>query len=229
MSRRRGLTLVEFVLTLVVVAVVGTILLVVLVRRARIARAYSQSIRCRNYLNGLAKGMATYLNEYGDNRWYPCPLGRGTRPGDYNGAEWLASLYWSGVVPDPGVFVCPASPDRNALGRDLGTHRAVPGRFGSQTVSYAAMHYYSLTDADGLPTPGAIRDDFPPNMPVASDDTEGTINHGKADKGGMCVLFFDSHVEFRTNAELNLETSVGDRSGGPHHYAEKSILWQLRN
>jgi len=214
----RGLTLAEFVVTLVIVGLLAGLVALVLHCRPRHEAAIR--IRCRNNLNQLAKGMAVYVNEHGGNRWYPFPLDRSRVPHDYNGAEWLASLYWSGCVPDPGVFVCPSSRDWNANGRDLGTCLGGSPTFGSQTVSYAAMHYYSRTDADGLPTPAAIPDDYPPNMPMASDDTQGRINHGRADNGGMCVLFFDSHVEFRTHAELDLEHGVGHAGG---------LLERLRN
>ena len=216
---------------LFVVAILAGMLLPALAR----AREEARRIRCRNNLNQIAKGMATYLNEFGDNRFYPCPLGRGIDPNGYNGAEWLASLYWQGrdatgflssVMPDPGVFICPSSPDTNDMGADLGTYTADPRTFGSQTVSYAGMHYRSLTGASGNPRSGAIRDDFPPNMPMASDDTQGTINHGEARNGGMSVLFFDSHVEFKTNTEIDLETGVG-ASGGYGGF--KPLLWQLRN
>jgi prepilin-type processing-associated H-X9-DG protein len=206
-------------LALFLVVVIGILAAMLLPAVAR-ARGEARRIRCRNNLNQVAKGMATYLNEHGDNRFYPCPLNRGAEPNNYNGAEWLASLYWTYVVPDPGVFLCPSSGDTNHNGLDLGTERAAQGRFGSQTVSYAGMHYHSLTDAAGQPIPGAIRDDFPPNMPMASDDTQGTINHGSRSNGGMGILFFDSHVEFATNTEVDLERAVGRKPG---------LLWQLRN
>ncbi len=228
---------------LLVVGILAAMLVPALAR----AREEARRIRCRTHLNWLAKGMATYLNEHGDNRWYPCPLGLGTRPDDYNGAEWLASLYWAGALTDPTAFLCPSTDDTNADGQDLGT-RAVPDRFGPQTVSYAAMHFRSggpgrghagtghrqlafpgwggttqyriATDASGRVVPGAIRDDFPPNMPMASDDTQGPIHHGRSNNGGMSVLFFDSHVEFKTHIEVDLECGVGSRTG---------LLCQLRN
>ena len=219
MKTTRGLTLAELLVTVLVVAVLGTVLILVLRHRARTARVYRGRIRCRNDLNQLAKGVYTYLNEHGDNRWLPCPLGRGARPDDYSGAEWLASLYWTGIVPDPYVFVCPGTEDENDEGRDIGTHR-IAATFGSQTVSYAAMHYRSLTDASGQTMPGAIRDEFPPNLPMACDDTEGTINHGDATYGAMNVLFFDTHVEFKVSPDIDIERGVGKKGG---------LLWQLRN
>jgi prepilin-type processing-associated H-X9-DG protein len=141
-------------------------------------------------------------------------LGRGHDPKSYNGAEWLASLYWTGYVPDPGVFICPSSGDTNHNGVDLGATRTT-ATFGSQTVSYAAMHWRTITACGS-----AIRDDFPPNETMASDDTQGTINHGSRTYGGMSVLFFDAHVEFKTNEEIDLEHGVGQKGG---------VLEKLRN
>jgi prepilin-type processing-associated H-X9-DG protein len=170
-------------------------------------RKEARRIRCRYNLNQLGKGMATYLSELGDNRFPACPLGRGRNPNTYNGAEWLASLYWTGVIPDPGVFICPSSPDTNEEGVDLGTYMAA-ATFGSETVSYAGLHYNSV-----LREPDTVGDDDPPSMPMASDDTQGDINHGTLSNGGMSVLFFDSHVEFRTNTELDLKRAVGQTGG----------------
>jgi len=218
MGETRGPPLAEVLAVLAVIAVLGILALHYHLATLR-SREDARRIHCRSNLCQLGKGMATYLNEHGDNRFYPCPLGLGRVPHDYGGAEWIATLYWSGVIPEPGVFICPSADDTNDDGYDLGTCRAAP-TFGSQTVSYAGLHYYSLTDKVGNPTAGAIRDDFPPNEPMASDDTEGTINHGTRDNGGMSVLFFDSHVEFWTNTKIDLEDGVGMKSGP---------LWRLRN
>ncbi len=249
MGARRGLTLAELVVTLIVVAVVA-VGVVWLLWRLEATREEARRIRCRNNLNSLAKGMAVYLNEHGGDRWFPFPLGLGASTDDFNGAEWLAALYWSGVLPDPQVYLCPSTTDRNAGGRDIGAARAGPA-FGSQTVSYAAMHYRCgaetdapagsghrdwshdrpdewsgwrdfrvATDRSGRPTPGAIRDDYPPNLPMASDDTQGTINHGRRGRRGVVVLFFDSHVEFWEEPAIDPANAVG-RKPGP--------LWLLSN
>jgi len=202
-TSQRGLTRVEAIITVVVLGVLAVVGFAWLGREREEARR----VRCRNNLNQLAKGMATYLNPHGSGRHYPCPLGRGRDPNSYNGAEWFAALYWTGTIPDPGVFICPSSGDTNHDGVDIGSTRTAAA-FGSQTVSYAGMHWRSIT-----PTGGAIRDDFPPTEVMASDDTEGTVNHGEADDGGMNVLFFDSHVEWRTADELDPRTAVGQKGG----------------
>ena len=222
MGKGRGLTVVDLVAAVTVLALAASLLLGGAERPLTPfqQRELRNRIRCRNNLNMVAKGMATYLNEYGDNRFYPCPLGRGIDPKDYNGAEWLASLYWTKVIPKPDILLCPSTKDTNHKGRDLGTFRAPAKRFGTATVSYAGMHYRSLTNAAGKRVAAAIRDDFPPNMPMGSDDTQGSVNHGPKDGGGMCVLFFDSHVEFRTHKEVDLVKGVG---------RTRRLLSQLRN
>ena len=207
----------------VLIAVIGVVLCLALAWVAPWTphgRRYCWVTPCRNNLNYLAKGMALYLNEFGDNRWYPCPLGRGTRPQDYNGAEWLATLYWTGCVPDWDRFVCPAADDTNEEGRQLGTHHAVAGVFGSGTVSYAGMHYRSLTDKRGGAVPGAIPEDFDASEPMAADDTQGAVNHGNDLRRGMNVVFFDSHVEWKEPPDIDLERGVGQKGG---------LLWWLRN
>ena len=249
MRGRRGLTLAEVVVTLVVVVVIALVVAWFL-WRLEAAREEARRIRCRGNLNQLAKGMATYLNEHGDNRFYPYPVGQGTRPDTFNGAEWLAALYWSGVIPDPGVFWCPSTWDTNVNGADIGTFGAAP-TFSRGTISYAAMHYrcgeersapagsghrdwsfdlpgnwggssgYRVaTDQSGRPTQGAIRDDYPPYLPMASDDTQGAVNHRWPRPRGMCILFFDSHVEFWEEPQIDAATAVGQKAGP---------LWLLGN
>jgi type II secretory pathway pseudopilin PulG len=208
---RTGLTVLEVVVLVLIVAALAAALLPALARRREEARR----IRCRNNLNQLGRGMVVYLSEHGDSRWFPCPLGRGVRPDDYNGAEWLAALYWTRVIPDPGLFVCPSTTDTNHNGADLGTRHAIADVFGPRTISYAGMHYQSDSQE-----PGAIPDDYPPDKPMASDDTQGDVNHGTLRNGGMAVRFFDSHVEFRTNTELDLRRAVGQEGG---------LLEELRN
>ena len=213
MRRDSGISRQDVVALVVVVLVIGVGGAVGLPLLARY-REEARRITCRSHLNSLAKGMATYLNEHGDNRWYPWPTGRGTAPDDFNGAEWLASLYWTGVVTAPWIYICPSSPDWNSDGRDLGTHRADPMRFGSMTVSYAGLGRASFADLEAAPPATQIGpgDDFPPNRPMACDDTQGPPHH----RGAMSVLFFDSHVEILTPAEL----------GG---LSEGSLPWPLRN
>jgi len=75
---------------------------------------------------------------------------------------------------------------------------------------------------------GAIRDDFPPNEPMSCDDTQGGINHGEATNGGMVILYFDSHVEFKTNTELDITSATGSIGRG-FPSPPKTTLCRLKN
>jgi len=211
------------VLVVLAVPLVLAGMLVPALSRARESCNHGPAYRCRMNLSMLGKGMATYLNEFGDNRFYPWPAGRpGCGTADtpsFGGAEWLATLYWTRVIPDPSIFVCPSSPDDNDAGAKLGLDGCPGGkRLAPGAVSYAGMWNRGvgifLTSKLGKGAGYAnsslpIKDDFPPNEPMACDDTDEPINHGEANNGGMHVLFFDSHVEFWTHTRVDLEAGVG--------------------
>ena len=83
-----GLTVTEVVVLVIIVAILVGTLLPAIGRYREEARR----LRCRNNLNQLAKGMASYIPEHGYNdRWFPCPLGRTRDPNTYNGAEFPRS------------------------------------------------------------------------------------------------------------------------------------------
>jgi len=228
--RNRGTVTLAEMLVLALLVLAAVVFLVMMDRSTRRAREEARRIRCRGNLNQLAKGMATYVGELGDNRFYPClpgypGCGTVARP-TFGGAEWLASLYWTKVIPDPGVFNCPNSPDSNEMGVLLGSFGCPGGEpLLPQAVSYAGMGHDSMAVyvknlpkwVKGLPkwevmypvSGGAIRDDFPPNEAMGSDDTEEPINHGSARDGCMSVLLFDSHVELWTQEKVDLERGVG--------------------
>jgi hypothetical protein len=176
-----------------VLVLLGAVVLTLLLGPVARARRKARLIRCRNNLNQLAKGVATYLNEHGDNQWLPMVFLDG-KP--LEGGTWLVSLYWTGVVPDPGVFICPNSPDTNQEGLLLGTSLAT-ARIGPGAVSYAAPSRDMLLGREGV-TVGP-QDDYPPNEVMGSDDSEGTPNHPA---GNYPVLFFDSHVEVAPRESL---------------------------
>lgn len=217
MRRIRGITMAELLIGVFALAV-GLWLLCYAIQSSR---EEAMRIRCRNCLNQLAKGVWTYCGEFSEERFVLWPVGRagcGTKADpQVGGAEWLATLYWTKIIPDPGVFLCPASPDDNAEGRELGD-RGCPGNrpLSEDAVSYAGMGDRSVgiylvskqgKAASYATSKLAVRDDFPPDEPMACDDTEGGINHGSART--MNVLFFDSHVEYWTRDRVDPERGVG--------------------
>ena len=172
------ITLTELLITVAVLAIAFFALCYAM----HYQRTEARRIYCRNNLNQLAKGVATYNNEM--NPAYPWPVGRagcGTRAApDFGGAEWLAALYWTLVIPDPQVYLCPGSPDSNQFGRALGSLGTPGGRpLPSTAVSYAAPGADSFgiyqasklkmgrsSAAPKVPVPP----DFPQNESMACDD-----------------------------------------------------------
>jgi len=219
MATRSGLKLSHILVLVGVLLVLAVVLLPLLVTARARPGPGARHTRCRNNLNQLAKGMATYLAEFGGN-WvfYPWPAGR---PGcgavakpDFGGAEWLAMLYWTKIIPDPSVYLCPSSLDDNEQGKKLGIYGCPDGkRLAPDAVSYAAFGHTSVAvyerekQGKNPVSNSAIRDEFPPDRPMACDDTQAPINHG--DRSGMAVLFFDSHVEYWTHDKVDLEHGVG--------------------
>jgi len=213
------ITLAELLITVGIILLAAWVVFGTLRRRAIEAR----NARCLQNLNQLAKGVATYLNECGDGRFLMYPLGQGRKADDFSGAEWLASLYWTQIIPDPGVFLCPNAGDGNNGGKDIGRY-APPPTFGSRTVSYAGLHRRSFIGPDGLPIHISVY--LPLCEPLASDDTEGALNHSDWLYSGMNVLFNDAHTEFVSSDKLDPRTAVG--ATGPPVRAQP-LLWRLRN
>ena len=214
MRSRSGITLAELLIGIFTLALA----LSLLCYGVHHQRDEARRIRCRNNLSQLAKGMETYIND----RFFPWPAGRagcGTKADpQVGGAEWLATLYWTRIIPDPYVFTCPASSDDNERGRELGTYGCPGNRpLSGDAVSYAGMGDRSVgiylvskqgKAASYATSKLAIRDDFPPDEPMMCDDAEEPINHGSA-RSSMNVLFFDNHVEYWTHEKVDLETGVG--------------------
>jgi len=218
---RRGLSG-GAIAAIVVGSVVGAVALVAVVLLLPRSRDTERNrIFCRSNLKQIGMGMAGYLNIHGEGRFYPWPGGRrgcggSLQDASFGGAEWLASLYWTKTLSDPGIYLCPSSQDSNRNGESLGEY-GCPAATGLSkgAVSYAGMGatsdavYERQKRGRSPSSKSAIGDQFPSNEPMACDDTDDPINHGRADNGGMSVLFFDTHADFWTHTKVDLNNGVG--------------------
>ena len=235
MKDRRAFTLIELLVVIAIISVLAAFLMPTLSK----ARQQAKIAACKSNLRQLGMSLTNYLDTYGASRYFPYPMeaegvdaGQATGAGEgFSGAAFLAALYWSGTVTEPGIFLCPSSDDDNHKGEDYGDpddDTIPPGsnssRFGeiepggddtgdSSTpvgylVSFASRAQWRMP-GDGRP----LTDRMPSDTVMASDDTQGTENH----TDGFCVLFADGHVEWLPSRRIGhgAEGLVGQEDGDP--------------
>jgi len=165
-------TLAELIVIVIVVAVLMSMVLPPLKR----AREESRMMKCRGDLRQLGTGMIQYIDQFGKGRHYTWP---GPQRASFNGAQWIASMYWVSLLTEPDLYICPSTADANENGGRLGRRfTAIRPR----EVSYAGRNGVL----------GAIEDRMPSNTMMMSDDTELGPNHDR----GAFLLFFDAHSEW---------------------------------
>ena len=169
---RKAFTLIDLAILLLLIAVVAGVLLPALARRREEARRGS----CHNRLRQLGTGMIQYIDQFGKGRYYTWP---GPQKASFTGAQWIASMYWTSLLNEPELYICPSTSDENASGGELGR------RFTS-----LAPRHVSYASRNGMM--GVIIDKMRSNTMMMTDDTEGRRNHSD----GITLLYFDAHVEW---------------------------------
>ena len=202
---RRAFTLIEILVVVLIICVFAAIFLSFNVQHSY-SRRGAKRAKCQSNLMQLGIALTAYVDTHGGGRYYPYPMGAaGVQPdaarkgNGFSGAAFLAALYWSGVMTEPDIFICPGSDDDNHKGADLGTNpdaddgTNIPG-WGEQFeqpdgshVSYASRAQWSMPRGEPL-----LMMDLPPDAILAADDTDGEDNH----INGRCVLHADGHVDF---------------------------------
>ena len=176
MERKTAFTLVELMVLVFVVALLVGMLLPAL---SRPRESGPHHPKCKNRLRSLGTAMIQYIDQYGKGRYYSWP---GPQEARFNGAQWIASMYWTGILTDPDIFNCPSSVDDNDCGGRLG-HR------------FTTLHPSDISYAGRNGMLGAIVDKMPSSTIMMCDDTEGPANHDD----GVNLLYFDAHVEWAPN------------------------------
>ena len=149
--------------------------LIVLHHSAESARGDYRKIRCAINLRLLGQALAQYVQDAGGGTYYPYPGN-----GDFGGAQFLAAVYWAGVIAEPKVFICPSTSDSNDDGFKLGSsfRKVAP-----DAVSYASRGSHL--------TAQPMTASFPSDTVLAADDDEGAPNH----RDRTYILYSDLHVK----------------------------------
>jgi type II secretory pathway pseudopilin PulG len=192
MTRHSAFTLVELNFAVVVAVILITVILATANHRPR---EEARNMKCKGNLRQLGTGMIQYIDQYGKGRYYSWP---GPRKASFNGAQWIASMYWVSLLNEPDLYICPSTKeDDNEAG----------GRLGRR---FTALRPLDVSYAGRNGMIGAIVDKMPSNTLMMSDDTEGSPNH----EDGVCLMYFDAHVEWNATISPLLEGEKGKATLG---------------
>ena len=194
-QNRKGFTIIELLVVIAIIAILAGMLLPALGR----ARDEARKVKCASNLKGLAQSMALYLNKYGGGSMFSVPAET------FRGDCWLASLYWSGIINEPRVFLCPGTDDGTPSLVSAQPATLEAADVDASTISYAGLRKAGDTIGQ-LYTPFMTESSISSSSAMACDDNEGSQNHND----GFNVAYFDTHVDFEPGDAADTYDLIGD-------------------
>ena len=138
--KRKGFTLVEL---LVVIAIIGILAAMLLPVLSSVMEKANQG-RCQSNLKQIATGIKSYQIDFGNKVRYP----------DTAGGGFIARVYYTKVLPETKIFLCPSTGDINndadlkALGQKY--EQAAGDDDGTNCISYAGRQNHNYKTYPGL-------------------------------------------------------------------------------
>jgi len=204
MKRRSGLTAIEVLFVIVIVLIVAVIYVGM---RPRGHPGHSHRLACQSNLHELAKAMHVYMARHGGNSMFPVPAE------SFRGTDWLAILYWKGLIRDPAVLLCPANKSKAEMPMRADLQSYVwDGSDSAPYCEYAARGKGSAVIAHGVAETLVFTDVVLANTPMAADLFDPADEHLRNHVNGINVVFFDSHVEWLDETDLSGVIGAGGTS-----------------
>ncbi|MFH1732111.1 MAG: hypothetical protein ABIF82_10745 [Planctomycetota bacterium] len=194
--RNAGLSVIEILIIIICICAV-VLFAGFFMRPISSPHGSARKARCKNNLKALGCAMHLYLNKFGDMAYFAEPANA------FRGDEFFVTLFWTDIVQEPKVFVCPATADTGPVDTS-GNPVPIPVIW-NQAASLTDEQCSYAGRCKGLTGAFAHRNTNHAFTEAAMSSASAMAcdkAHNHAD--GVNVVYFDTRVEFVPDGHLDV-------------------------